>query len=344
MRRQKTPTPHCEALENPVPTKVRHTDKRPTFGPTLEDGADHLRTCSSPVVARKRFDFNSPRIAQALQSPRPDSQLLATRNHMSPSIKRHAHGQEQFNFRDKERKKTPSFVKWRVGECLKSNDVPGCSIYKGLNLLNGQLMVVRQIHKTGLRPTQMDEINGYVDTLVNLSTHPHLVNITAYQEEHHKLNVFAEYVPCGNLKKLLDQFGPLEERVARAFCAQTLKALVYLHTQDIFLQSLNSSSILVAQNSQVKVSPLTPVLASVLMNPTSFQTDIQALGRIVIEMTTVKGATQSTNHLSNAARSFLEQCSRVNLNSSIADANLMAHEFIANAESNFEPMLKIPRV
>lgn len=315
----------------------------------------HHHRIKSPVkkqtshIVRSRskgFDFSTSRISKAmkrsgeinistLQSPRPSQDHVLLQK-ISPSIKKHI----AVNLvlpRHEEPK-----LKWRLGECLEKNKMHGCSIHKGLNLLNGQLMIVHQIDKLLLTPAQLECIRRKVETLANLEKHPHLVNVIAVQDDRDVLNVLSEYVPCGDIKKLLDQFGALDERVVRTFSAQTLLALRYLHTKDVFLQSLTTTAIQVGQNSCVKVSPLTPLLSEVIyVNARPKVTDIRALGCIMIEMLTGEpvSASQSLQDFSGAASRFLKQALAVNENSCEIDAILLSHEFISQAESHISVLM-----
>lgn len=324
------------------------SDKTPT-------PATSQQQSQSQEPRTRRFDFSGQRVSKALRrtdtinvavhSPRPHHHLAPLQKLISPSLKKqHTSANvaprlvllSQDQDPDRKEKATLS---WRLGECLQKDKVPGCSIYKGLNLLNGQLMIVYQIEKESLTPCQLRQIRSCAETLVDLEKHPNLVDVLAVRDDGDLLSVFSEYVPCGNVNKLLDQFGALDERVVRTFCAQMFQALQHLHTKKIVLNLLTTSMIQVAQNSRVKVSPLTSIVSDVIVCPKRnvFVTDIKSLGHIMIEMLTGGGGLEkmsSVGSLSPSATSFLHKCLAVDGHRAEIDTELAMHDFIVNAETS----------
>ena len=143
-------------------------------------------------------------------------------------------------------------------------------------------------------------------------------------KKRNRFHLFMECVPGGSLKDVVDKFGLLSESVVQVYSEQILQALDYLHSNGYIHRDLKASNILVTTSSTVKVTdfgtchkmsqcygrdvtspspspcPSSPLSMNVeerhpgtpfffppervLQGRIGYQTDIWALGCVVLEM------------------------------------------------------------
>jgi len=88
--------------------------------------------------------------------------------------------------------------------------------------------------------------------------HRHIVSYLGheYQGKSRCLFIYLEYVAGGSLRRMLNEFGPLDGQLLRKACKGILKGLNYLHTHEppIVHRDLKGSNVLVDLNFCVKLA------------------------------------------------------------------------------------------
>ena len=124
------------------------------------------------------------------------------------------------------------------------------------------------------------------------------------------VGIARRYAPNGSLKRILEEFGKLNEKLVASYVTQVLEGLDYLHQNGIVHCNLKATNILVTQNGEVKLSdfgislylraiehvdnkgvsymPNWAAPEVIGLRPVSTKSDIWSLGCTVIELLTGK--------------------------------------------------------
>ncbi|GAA5842311.1 hypothetical protein JCM9279_005341 [Rhodotorula babjevae] len=105
------------------------------------------------------------------------------------------------------------------------------SVYRALNLSNGQVVAVKRILLEGKTEHEIEELSG-----------------------EHYLNIILEYGESGSLEKTIKQFGQLPELLVASYTAKILEGLAYLHGQGVVHCDLKAANILGTKNGNIKLS------------------------------------------------------------------------------------------
>ncbi|CAG8531530.1 8008_t:CDS:2 [Paraglomus occultum] len=150
----------------------------------------------------------------------------------------------------------PTF-KWIKGALISSG--PFGNVYLGLNVVNGELMTVKQVEfpigqseKEDKKQSMLDGLQREISFLKELR-HENLVQYLGFQYDQNCLCIISEYVP-GPLSEIIKDYGPLEESLARSFVKQILRGLDYLHQRDIIHRDIKAANIFVDNKGVTKIS------------------------------------------------------------------------------------------
>lgn len=111
-------------------------------------------------------------------------------------------------------------------------------VYTALNNETGELVAVKQVSFAkdealqGRVAEHIRALEAEVDVLKNLK-HENIVRYLGTERTGDALHIFLEYVPGGSIASLLTRFGAFPEAVIRAYTAQLLRGLEYLHARGI---------------------------------------------------------------------------------------------------------------
>jgi serine/threonine protein kinase len=111
-------------------------------------------------------------------------------------------------------------------------------VYTALNNETGELVAVKQVSFAkdealqGRVSEHIRALEAEVDVLKNLK-HENIVRYLGTERTGDALHIFLEYVPGGSIASLLTRFGAFPEPVIRAYTAQLLRGLEYLHAKGI---------------------------------------------------------------------------------------------------------------
>ncbi|KAF9941035.1 hypothetical protein BGZ67_006091 [Mortierella alpina] len=140
---------------------------------------------------------------------------------------------------------------FQLGNCIGRGQFG--SVYKALNLGNGQMVAVKRIKIDGLKENQMDMLMQEVDLLKSLA-HPSIVKYEGFIMTYGYLNIILEFVENGSLLTTLKSFGTFPEKLVVAYVVKILEGLVYLHGKQVVHCDLKAANILTTKNGNVKLS------------------------------------------------------------------------------------------
>ncbi|CAJ0866857.1 15824_t:CDS:10 [Entrophospora sp. SA101] len=124
------------------------------------------------------------------------------------------------------------------------------SVYLGLNAVTGELMAVKQVElPTGQsaneerKQAMLDALQREIALLKDLH-HENIVQYLGSQHDKMTLNIFLEYVPGGSVTTMINNYGPLKEKLIKSFVKQILQGLNYLHEKDIIHRDIKGANVL----------------------------------------------------------------------------------------------------
>ncbi|CAJ0631016.1 144_t:CDS:10 [Entrophospora sp. SA101] len=134
------------------------------------------------------------------------------------------------------------------------------SVYLGLNAVTGELMAVKQVElPTGQsaneerKQAMLDALQREIALLKDLH-HENIVQYLGSQHDKMTLNIFLEYVPGGSVTTMINNYGPLKEKLIKSFVKQILQGLNYLHEKDIIHRDIKGANVLVDSRGKIKIS------------------------------------------------------------------------------------------
>lgn len=84
--------------------------------------------------------------------------------------------------------------------------------------------------------------------------HPNIAKLYGYFYDEKRVYMLIEYMPYGELYKLLEKHGPFNDIMASSFIYQIADALEYLHQRRIIHRDIKPENILIGPNNQVKLT------------------------------------------------------------------------------------------
>ncbi|CAL9734278.1 spindle assembly checkpoint kinase [Monosporozyma servazzii] len=84
--------------------------------------------------------------------------------------------------------------------------------------------------------------------------HPNIAKLYGYFYDSKRVYMLMEFMPHGELYKLLETHGPFNDIIASSFVCQIADALDYLHQRRIIHRDIKPENILIGPNNQVKLT------------------------------------------------------------------------------------------
>ena len=142
-------------------------------------------------------------------------------------------------------------LRWQKGEVIGQGAFG--TVYLGLNLLNGELMAVKQLGSMSVSSKELASLENEIKLLRNFE-HPNIVRYLGTERTDDTLSIFLEYIPGGSIRNMLDRFGSLDEAVTRLYTRQLLLGLEYLHRNGVAHRDIKGANVLVSNDGTVKVA------------------------------------------------------------------------------------------
>lgn len=136
------------------------------------------------------------------------------------------------------------------------------NVYECLDLNSGELLAVKSFKIKG----DSFRVSSYIEALkkevmvLRSLGHRNIVKYHSCEISEDKENncsvadIILEYVSGGSIRKLLDKFGKLEEKVIGTYTRQILEGLTYLHLNDLVHRNLKGSNILIDTTGTIKLT------------------------------------------------------------------------------------------
>ncbi|KAL5536788.1 CDC15_1 [Sanghuangporus sanghuang] len=140
---------------------------------------------------------------------------------------------------------------FQLGNCIGRGQFG--SVYRALNLNNGQMVAVKRIRLEGLSEEDVKQLMREVETVKSLS-HPSIVKYEGMSKDSDTLNIVLEYAENGSLGQTLKAFGKLNEKLVATYVIKILEGLDYLHRNDVVHCDLKAANILTTKTGNVKLS------------------------------------------------------------------------------------------
>ncbi|PVV04694.1 hypothetical protein BB560_000797 [Smittium megazygosporum] len=127
------------------------------------------------------------------------------------------------------------------------------TVYKALNLENGEMVAVKQISLSSKSDSQLDDILKEVETLKSLS-HPSIVKYYDCVLTMDHFFLVMEYIENGSLYSTLKAFGVFPEKLVLAYTTQILDGLAHLHSKNVVHCDLKAANILTTKQGTAKLA------------------------------------------------------------------------------------------
>eukprot|EP01138_Halocafeteria_seosinensis_P006339 gb/GECG01006480.1/.p1 GENE.gb/GECG01006480.1/~~gb/GECG01006480.1/.p1 ORF type:complete len:312 (+),score=30.93 gb/GECG01006480.1/:1-936(+) len=104
-----------------------------------------------------------------------------------------------------------------------------------------------------IRLRQVEHIKSEIK-LLNMISHPFIVNMIGYHQDPKRLYMLLEYVPGGELFSHLRKEGRFSNDGAKFYAAEIVLAFAYLHEQQIVYRDLKPENLLLTKKGHLKIT------------------------------------------------------------------------------------------
>ena len=220
-------------------------------GATSANGTPLLRFCSTPSI-------QSPETSSRLATIAESEATEELRNGVT--IVSRATQSDTINCNS-----LSNFSSGIIPSRFKKGQVLGCgssgTVYQIFAGDTGELLALKEVSRQDLIEVAEKEAR----LMSSLSDHPNVVRYRGMRVEETRplsgasernLLVFLEWMPGGSVAQLINNYGPLEEGVAKRMTGQILHGLDFLHRNKIIHRDVKGSNILLSANGNVKLGDL----------------------------------------------------------------------------------------
>nr|XP_039260160.1 uncharacterized protein LOC120336531 [Styela clava] len=148
---------------------------------------------------------------------------------------------------------TAACLGWRKGKELGHGSYG--TVYEGLTR-DGQLIAVKQVelpvHDRQTAEKEFKQIQLEVDLLRALR-HENIVSLLGTSLEGNMVLIFMEHIAGGSISSILQQYGPLKERIFRKYTKQILNGVEYLHESSVVHRDIKGSNVMLMTSGIIKL-------------------------------------------------------------------------------------------
>ncbi len=134
----------------------------------------------------------------------------------------------------------------QIGDYIYSTKAIGkgsfSKVYKGFNICSDEIIAIKVIEKSHLRPELLQHLHNEISLLTQLD-HVNIAELKEFLEDDDNFYLILEYCAGGDLSHIIKK-GRIPEEVARKYMKQLSDALHYLKTRNIIHRDLKPQNIL----------------------------------------------------------------------------------------------------
>ncbi|CAG8433203.1 515_t:CDS:10 [Ambispora gerdemannii] len=183
-------------------------------------------------------------------------------------------------------------IQYQLGNCIGKGQFG--SVYRALNLSDGQMVAVKRIKLEGKKQEEIDQLMREVELLQSLS-HPSVVKYTDQIMCDDHINIILEFAENGSLLHTLKSFGNFPEKLVVSYVVKILEGLVYLHFKQVVHCDLKAANILTTKSGNVKLSDFGVSLNLKMMENVSNNDVTGTPNWMAPEVIELKGASTSSD-------------------------------------------------
>ncbi|XP_019247546.1 PREDICTED: mitogen-activated protein kinase kinase kinase YODA-like isoform X2 [Nicotiana attenuata] len=129
-------------------------------------------------------------------------------------------------------------------------------VYAGFNSNNGQMCAIKEVRMISTDITSKESLKQLTQeiTLLSQFSHPNIVQYYGSELRGDKLSLYLEYVPGGSILKLVEEYGPFEEKIMSSYTRKILSGLIFLHERNIAHRDIKGANILVNAKGEIKLA------------------------------------------------------------------------------------------
>lgn len=121
-------------------------------------------------------------------------------------------------------------------------------------IANRKLMAVKILSKYQLiKDKQEQHLLNELKNITKLS-HPFILDLKAVSQEKRFVFMYMDYLPAGDLMKVINKFQRLDVTKSRFYFGQVVLAFQYLHGKDMIYRDVKPENILIAPNGFIKLA------------------------------------------------------------------------------------------
>eukprot|EP01087_Luapelamoeba_hula_P017030 TRINITY_DN5325_c0_g1_i2.p1 TRINITY_DN5325_c0_g1~~TRINITY_DN5325_c0_g1_i2.p1 ORF type:complete len:775 (+),score=121.98 TRINITY_DN5325_c0_g1_i2:65-2389(+) len=150
------------------------------------------------------------------------------------------------------RKPAECFGQYQLGQIIGRGGYG--TVHKGLNLNTGEIVAIKRFKqdKISQQSAALTQVKSEANMLRDLQSN-FVVKFHGYVKRKRRLYFVMEYMEEGSLASMVENYGPMTERLAAIYVAQVLQGLQYLHSRHIVHRDIKGSNILLSKSGSVKL-------------------------------------------------------------------------------------------
>ena len=122
-----------------------------------------------------------------------------------------------------------------------------------LDVLTNQVVVVKETAKSSLGQSKYVSQGYREKTILGSVQHPLVVEMYGAYQDCSKLYVVMEYLPGGDLGRLISPSSPLSVQESRFYVTEVTAVLLYLHRQGVVYRDLKPENVVIGSSGRIKV-------------------------------------------------------------------------------------------
>lgn len=148
-------------------------------------------------------------------------------------------------------------IKWIKGDLIGTGSYG--RVYLAINLINGEMMAVKQVVKPRsgkVNEDMQNVINALLEEMQFMKDldHPNITQYLGFEDVGDTYSLFLEYVAGGSVASCLSNYGRFDDKLIRYLTRQITDGLAYLHSEGILHRDLKAANLLLDLDGICKIS------------------------------------------------------------------------------------------